>query len=198
MLLVAVIAGIFLGVLCDGLFILRLIFRDPRACSSCRRQGAPAVQSDRRVSTGGYIILRGFCDFLSVFLAVVILMLLCYYTSDGQLRAPAIFGMIAGFWGYHITVSRLMRRLSAILLDVVWRALRFVWSHTVGGAMHAIASTLRKQYRNVVTVRRIDKLTQASADGFGIMKNSTDEKEPDIQSITVSKRKGAPHAEQRP
>ncbi len=179
MLLVAIVAGVILGVLCDGLFILRILCRDPRA----RATSSPTKEDEATVSPvdptaplsrrarvrhGAYATLRGFCDFLSVLFATVVLMLLCYYTSDGQLRAPAIFGMSAGFVGYHKTVSRLVRRLLAWLCDQTFRCFRFLWVHTIGRLLHSLFCTIKRRLRNAVTTRRINRLTRNAARGFGI------------------------------
>lgn len=155
MLLVAVLTGAFLGVLCDGLFIIRLALRDPEASCTCRR-------------SVGHAILRGVCDFISVLLTTVLLLLLCYYTSDGQLRAPAVFGMVAGFWGYRKTVSRWLRRLLTAVFSVVCRFLRFLWDKTLGRLARAVRDVTVSRYRRAVTERHIRMLTADASRGFGI------------------------------
>ncbi len=155
MLLVAVLIGVFLGVLCDGLFIIRLALHEPLAMGERRK-------------SAGYAILRGVFDFISVLSATVLLMLLCYYTSDGQLRAPAVFGMTAGFWGYHKTVSRLVRRLMTAVMGALWRFLRFLWSCTVGRLLRATAGAVVGRHRDVMTARRIRALTEKASQGFGV------------------------------
>ncbi len=166
MLLVAVFAGALLGVMCDGLFILRLLLHDPRAVS--KSDEVPRAVSDRSAVAWMYTGLRGFCDFLAVLFATVILILLCYYTSDGQLRAPAIFGMIAGFWGYHKTVSRWIRRLLSFVLVLLRRILCFLWSHTLGRMLGACSRAVVRRYRDAATARRLDALTRSAAQGFGL------------------------------
>ncbi len=197
MLLVATVSGVLLGVLCDGLFILRLLLRDPRASSAMGKApphvqtnaaevplspdtaDAPSAQTHQspRLRAWGYAVLQGFCDLVSVLTATVILMLLCYYTSDGQLRAPAVFGMIAGFWGYHKTVSRLFRRLTATLLEWIFQALRFLWSHTFGRLLGYLFGAAVGRVRRVATTRRIARLTHEAAQGFGISENPSNEQD---------------------
>ncbi len=168
MLLVAVLAGACLGVICDGLFILRLIFRDPEIKKTPASVSMPDCRPARRLRVVLHAVLRGFCDAVLVLTGFVILMLLCYYTSDGQLRAPAIFGMSAGFWGYHKTVSRLVRRFMALCLGGMERFLCFVWSHTLGHVLHAWIRTWTAYRRNAATERRIRELTRDAAHGFGL------------------------------
>ena len=162
MLLVAVLIGALLGVLCDGLFIIRLFLRDPEAVGTPRHSVA-------------YAILRGFCDALAAILATVLLLLLCYYTSDGQLRAPAVFGMIAGFWAYHKTVSRLARRLLTIIFNRVMRLLHFVWAHTVGHLARVLRMAVIARHRNTVTDRYVRRMTEDAASGFGVKSQQTRE-----------------------
>ncbi len=177
MLLVAMVAGVVLGVLCDGLFILRLLLRDPRAMSQSVERSPTHTRHPFEPNAVGqhvvYAILQGFCDLTAVVLATVILMLLCYYTSDGQLRAPAIFGMMGGFWVYHKTVSRLVRRLVAILIGFLFRCLRRVWTYTLGCLLSYLMRTVTQYARNAATTRRLDRLTHEAAHGFGITDDPT-------------------------
>ena len=154
MLLVAVLIGALLGVLCDGLFVIRLLLLDPEACGAPRRSVA-------------YAILRGVCDCLSAILATVLLMLLCYYTSDGQLRAPAILGMIVGFWAYRKTVSRLIRRLLTAVIGWLQRGLRSVWTHTLGRLVRAVYTVVTRCCRETAErhrARKEEKKKQKDAD----------------------------------
>lgn len=155
MLLVAVLIGACLGVFCDGLFIIRLTLHDPMACG------------DRRHSVG-HAILRGACDFASALVATVLLLLLCYYTSDGQLRAPAIFGMIAGFWIYRKTVSHWLRRLLVAVFRVIQKILRFLWDKTLGRLARAVKDAALSRIRRSATERQIRILTDEASRGFGM------------------------------
>ena len=153
MLLVAVLIGAFLGVFCDGLFIIRLTLHDPEACGESRR-------------SVGHAILRGSCDFISALVATVLLLLLCYYTSDGQLRALAILGMIAGFWIYRKTVSRWLRRLLVVVFRTIQRLLRFLWDKTLGRLARAVKDATVSRVRRAVTERQIRIWTAEASRGF--------------------------------
>ena len=155
MLLVAVLIGSCLGVFCDGLFIIRLTLHDPEARGESRR-------------SAGYAILRGACDFVAALIAAVLLLLLCYYTSDGQLRAPAIFGMIAGFWIYRKTVSHWLRRLFVAVFRVIQKILRFLWDKTLGRLAHAAKDAALSRIRRSSTERQIRILTDEASRGFGM------------------------------
>ena len=155
MLLVAVLIGACLGVFCDGLFIIRLTLHDPEACGESRRSAKCAI-------------LRGACDLISALVAAVLLLLLCYYTSDGQLRAPAIFGMIAGFWIYRKTVSRWLRRLLVAVFCTIQRLLRFLWDKTLGRLARAVKDATVSRVRRATTERQIRILTDEASHGFGM------------------------------
>ena len=155
MLLVAVLIGVCLGVFCDGLFVIRLTLYDPEACGKTRRSVV-------------YAILRGTFDFISALVATVLLLLLCYYTSDGQLRAPAIFGMIAGFWVYRKTVSHWLRRLLTAIFCAVQRLLQFLWDKTLGRLAHAAKNATVSRIRRALTERQIRILTAEASRGFDI------------------------------
>ncbi len=159
MLLVAVLTGALFGVLCDGLFIIRLFFREPYATGTPRR-------------SVGYAVFRGVCDFLAVISATVLLLLLCYYTSDGQLRAPAVIGMIVGLWAYRKTVSRLVRKLLTAFLNAICRCLRYLWRKTFGRLIDTVVQMVVRRHRNTVTERRVQALTADAAHGFGIRDDS--------------------------
>ncbi len=176
MLFVAVLTGAFLGVLCDGLFILRLLSGDPTAADtispgSTEASASPVDSSRKRRWI--YAVLRGLCDFLLTFSAAVTLMLLCYYTSDGQLRAPAVFGIIVGFGVYHKTVSRLLRRVMIALIGWIGRVLHAIWTHTLGRVLGALIHLITARARNITTARRIDRLTEEAARGFDISEEKT-------------------------
>ncbi len=174
MLVVAVLTGAGLGVLCDGLFILRVLCRDPRAASTNSEQTqAPAICG--RVRTVAYVVLRTLCDLIFVLTATIILLLLCYYTSDGQLRAPAVVGLTLGFWIYRKTVSRFLRKLWIHILSLIFHALHLLWSHTLGRILTVALSALMRHLRAFATERRIRKLRRDAARGFGISEDALSE-----------------------
>ena len=96
-------------------------------------------------------------DVLFAVIATVALILLCYYTNDGLLRGPAVWGMAGGFFVYVQTVgrltvkvekalSRLVRRLIVLVLfplsrPALWvfrfvqRGIRTAWRASLGKAL---------------------------------------------------------------
>ena len=106
---------------------------------------------------GSTLLYRASIFVGDVFLAVtatVALILLCYYTNDGLLRGPAVWGMAGGFFVYvqtlgRLTVkaekalSRLVRRLILLFLrplsrPLLWmarslhRGVRTAWHASLG------------------------------------------------------------------
>ena len=141
MLLWGFITGACLGILYDLLRGLRIL------TGLDQRQG----------STVACRVILFVEDVLFAVAATVALILLCYYTNDGLLRGPAVWGMAGGFFVYiqtlgRLTVrvekalSRLARRVIRILLvplsrPLLWvlrtlrKVLRIAWSATLGKAL---------------------------------------------------------------
>ncbi len=142
MLLFALLAGVAAGILYDGFCVIRLFLCDPTVL-------------DRNVSpvpahTIPHSIVRFVLDFMFVISTAIILILLCYYTNDGQLRAPAIIGMACGFFVYKRLISPWILRLAALLHHATMTVLRFVWRHTGGRIM----ASIRNLYNRSVEARR--------------------------------------------
>lgn len=66
-------------------------------------------------------------DVLLVIAASIALILLCYYTNDGLLRGPAVWGMAGGFFVYVQTVGRLTLRVEELLSRLLRNLVRAVW-----------------------------------------------------------------------
>ena len=140
MLVFAAVAGFGIGGVYDALRILGGL------CKSC----VPPAR-DGKWGTLPLSILCFFTDVVFCTVAAVVLILLCYYTNDGQLRAPAVIGMACGFFVYIHTLSRLVMWLAGkiipVLLSIVSKVLRLLlwllrpgvllWSRTIGRALAA-------------------------------------------------------------
>ena len=122
-------------------------------------------------------------DLIFLLLTAVTFIFLCYYTNDGQLRAPAILGMAGGFFVYRHTAGLLTRRIiprlaiwiKRVLIRIVtlafcpirWIAtalfilIRLLW-HVTGGRL---VVWLREES----TRKRIESLTQAASRGFDVL-----------------------------
>ena len=114
------LAWSFVTGLCLGCFYD--VLRAARILSRLRREQG---------STQAHQVPRFAEDVLLVVAASVALILLCYYTNDGLLRGPAVWGMASGFFVYVQTVGRLtlrvemfLSRLLRKLIFAAWRLLR--------------------------------------------------------------------------
>ena len=137
----AFVTGICVGVFYDLLRGLRiLIGLDPK-------QGSAVA----------YRVILFVEDILFAVVATVALILLCYYTNDGLLRGPAVWGMAGGFFVYTQTLgrltvkvekalSRLLRKLVALVLfplrrpvawlfRFIWKGIRSLWRSLFGKAL---------------------------------------------------------------
>ena len=122
-------------------------------------------------------------DLIFLLLTAVTFILLCYYTNDGQLRAPAILGMAGGFFVYRHTVGLLTGRIiprlaiwiKCMLIRIV--TLAFCPIRWIAAALFILIKLLWNVTggRLVVwfceknTRKRIESLTQAASRGFGVL-----------------------------
>ncbi len=111
MLVYAAVLGFAMGGVYDAFRLLRLLLGDPTAATRGAQSVGLAHPHRLRHS-----IPRFVCDLLFTVIAAIALVLLLYYTNDGQLRAPATIGMACGFFVYSHTLSHLTTLcLSALL-----------------------------------------------------------------------------------
>ena len=130
----AFVTGICVGVFYDLLRGLRiLIGLDPK-------QGSAVV----------YRVILFVEDILFAVVATVALILLCYYTNDGLLRGPAVWGMAGGFFVYMQTLGRLTAKAEAALARFVGRRIRAIlcllW-RPLGWVAAAVGKGLRRMGR---------------------------------------------------
>ncbi len=169
LLLVACLTGIALGILYDALCLLRLLLCDPnligqphpRRSDTHAGKGAapiPNTSSDTEIDAENHTdnmpetgqktyfpqaVFRFLADFVFALVASLTLILLNYYQSDGQLRAPAIFGMAGGFFLYRKTVSRLVLRVCRTLCALLWSGIRII----LGGIAFVLKIPLTALFR---------------------------------------------------
>ena len=110
MLVWALAMGIFVGMVYDLLRALRML------TGLDQRQGSTPLY---RVS-----LFAG--DVILAVTAAVALILLCYYTNDGLLRGPAVWGMAGGFFVYVQTLGRLTLKVEKVLSRLLRRLISFV------------------------------------------------------------------------
>ena len=154
----ATVAGFLLGVVYGVLCLLRLLCGDtltrrPRPVEADRQVPAetataaddPNDPNDPNESNEltpshrplGLRVLAFVTDLIFALTVSLTLILLLYYTSDGQFRAPAPIGMACGFFVYVHTLGRILlhvgdalarciRHLVRAVLRVAWHIVRFI------------------------------------------------------------------------
>lgn len=85
-------------------------------------------------------------DVLMALTASLALILLCYYTNDGLLRAPAVVGLASGFFVYTGTVGRLTVKAEKALSRLLKRAVGALLS-LLRRPLLWVASTVKKLVR---------------------------------------------------
>ena len=106
----ATLTGIGLGCLYDLLRALRIL------TGLDQKQG----------STPLFGLLLFFEDLLLALTASVSLILLCYYTNDGLLRAPAVLGLASGFFVYMKTLGKLTVKAEKFLARLLKRTVKTI------------------------------------------------------------------------
>jgi hypothetical protein len=123
-----------------------------------------------------------FLDVLFGLLCVCVLILLLYYTNDGQFRLLAVAGMGCGFFAWYHTLGRLLGRVTdgavrglyfvakQLIRLLLWplRMLGRAWMATVGKRI--VAARQRRQHRRDVrrAVAWFSKEAEQAACGFGL------------------------------
>lgn len=170
MLVYAAVAGFCLGMAYDALRFLRVLCGDePRE----RKGSRPPLLA----------VLLFVEDLIFAMVATLTLILLLYYTNDGQLRAPAILGMAGGFFVYMQTVARLTARIEKALCRLLKRAVKFLlllllrpllWVGTL--TAKAARFLWRVSGGRVLTARRekqtekaVEALKASAERGFGLL-----------------------------
>lgn len=169
MLLYGALVGFGLGVVYDVLRILRILCGD----SIVREREGQGSRKKRPWPLSFLLFLE---DVIFSLIAALALILLCYYTNDGQLRAPAVVGMAGGFLVYLQTVGRpvvrLAEGLAALLRRFLWLCLYLLLLPLKGlGRLTAFLWSLGpgrwiQSHRERVTEKEIRALTEAAAHGF--------------------------------
>ena len=176
----AALTGFCLGGVYDLLGLAAALLLPPKT-------GGSESTSARRSSLTAKGFLAFWQDLIFLLLTAVAFILLCYYTNDGQLRAPAVLGVAGGFFVYRHTVGLLtgriiprlatwvkcvlIRTLALAFCPVRWLAtallilIKLLWRVT-GGRFAA-------QHQEKNTNKRIESLTQAASRGFDVMEENS-------------------------
>ena len=174
----AALTGIGLGCLYDLLRALRILTGlDPK-------QG----------STPLFGLLLFFEDLLLALTASVSLILLCYYTNDGLLRAPAVLGVASGFFVYLKTLGRLTvkaeKALSRLLKRVV-RALFGFLRRPIGWLISTVKELTHKAWR-LLFGKAIDKRRERKARREAQKQADSPTEPPKRSGTTVFSTRGQP------
>lgn len=141
--------GFCLGGFCDLLRALRIL---------------TGLQREKG-STPLLRVVLFFGDLLLALTASVAWILLCYYTNDGQPRAPAVWGMAGGFFVYAQTIGRLTIKVEVALSRLLKQVVGAVFS-LLSRPLLWVASTVHKLARKAWRAlfgRAIDKRRERKA-----------------------------------
>ncbi len=123
-----------------------------------------------------------FQDVLFCVLSAVALLLLLYYTNDGQFRGLALIGIAAGLFVYFCTVGRLFSKLFSRMAVTVRRALAALlkllllpfklifkaYQATVGKVIRSIRVKIVKIKDEKYTAKITEQYRARAKEGFGI------------------------------
>ena len=173
LLVASVLLGLCLGALFDLLRLSRAFFDPPHS-------------KHPRAHALGLQILQFFQDLVFVLVSSWSLVILLYYTNDGQLRLLAVCGMACGFLLYGCTLGRIASRVipsaarilrravqwtvTVLLLPLValGRLVSFLWRHTGG-------KYLQRQRRKQ-TERRVEDMVDSASRGFDLFPNDSEKR----------------------
>ena len=114
---IAVLAGIAVGVVYDALRITRVLLAHLTGNGTASRRMVKVVCFAE--------------DILFTLAATLVLILLVYYTGDGQLRALAPMGLSCGFFVWYVTVGKLVMRASDVIAVAIAKAVRLIVRYTL-------------------------------------------------------------------
>ncbi len=179
-----------LSVLCGaGLGLLWNLLRLLRALCGVGVSPAPVQEDCPAVRPGRHRLLTGLrsvwlflLDVLFGLLCVCVLILLLYYTNDGQFRLLAAAGMGCGFFAWYHTLGRLLGRFTDVMVRglyfvarqlirlLLWppRMLRRAWMATVGKRIAAARQRSRHRRDARKTQAWFAGEAEQAARGFGL------------------------------
>ncbi|MBQ9080477.1 MAG: spore cortex biosynthesis protein YabQ [Clostridia bacterium] len=95
-----------------------------------------------------------------------------YYANNGNIRFVAIAGTLIGFFGCYLTLGRLIRRASALMLRAFYKMLYILFyplrllARAVGGAARKLIGAVQKKNRLRYTCREIKKVSELKHSGM--------------------------------
>ena len=114
---IAVLAGVVVGMVYDALRISRVLLAHLTGNGTFSRRMVGIVCFAE--------------DILFALAASLVLILLVYYTGDGQLRALAPMGLICGFFFWYVTVGKLVMHASDFIAAAIAMAVRWIVKFTL-------------------------------------------------------------------
>ena len=167
---IATLAGLAVGAMYDVLRITRVLLAHLVGNGTASRRTVKAVCFVE--------------DVLFTIAASLVLILLVYYTGDGQLRALAPVGLTCGFFVWYVTLGKLIMRLSDVIASVIAKAVRLTVRYTllvvslpfrlfghafmcvIGYRLMAWVTRLLDSRRIQYTEREADRLHKSARGGF--------------------------------
>ena len=193
----AVALGFALGSVYDVLRITRILCGVHYVKRFSEEKGSATDVSSlrQRVSRIQRAILVFSGDLLFGVVCGISLIILLYYTNDGQFRALAVFGTACGFFVYYHTLGRLVMLFSEVIVHAVrWLARRIVklalWPfrmiarllyRTVGRRAVELVKRIRYKRNVRYTAKTVEACVRLASQGFGLPSTRTDDVQYEIQ-----------------
>lgn len=198
----AVALGFMLGVVYDvlrithilcGVHYVKRFSQDERQVADMDLMSVALRRPRKRVLHTMRSVLIFTEDLLFGLVCGVSLVILLYYTNDGQLRALALFGMACGFFVYHQTLGRLIMLFSEVIVLAVRRFVRWTlrlvlmpiqWLalllyRIIGRRVAQLVKRIRYARRVRYTDKVVDARVRLASQGFGLLDDVAD----DMQSL---------------
>lgn len=130
LLLLSAAAGAGMGVVSTFIRFLRALFRPcsgmapaPSSTQEGQSPGTPGgeTQRERRIPFPASLVFF-WLDLIMGLACFLCLILLLYYTNDGRFRLLGVVGMVGGGALWHVTLGRLLDRLTDALIPVLKRS----------------------------------------------------------------------------
>ena len=174
-------------ILCGIHYVKRFSKEEGPSADACARQASMPIRHLRasRIQRTIFIFVG---DFLFGLVCGVSLIILLYYTNDGQFRALAVFGMACGFFVYYHTLGRLVMLFSEVIVLAVRRLVRWVlrilllpfyWLarllyRTIGHRVTQLVKRIRYKRNVRYTDKIVDACVKLAGQGFGLLADSSD------------------------
>lgn len=162
--LYALILGIFLGVIYDGLRITRVFLGvrySRRAAKRLESLRLPLLPPRKKSGESRFLgVIVFFEDLLFCLFAGIALILLFYAVNNGKIRGLAFLACGAGFLAYRVTVGRIVMLFSQVIafaVECIARYALFFLSYPFVFAARKMRNAGKKAYHAATERKRIQK-----------------------------------------